>query len=146
MPYKTSLDENAKITGGRTMSRKAFENYMALYWKLNGRWPDSESIWNSATAEQAEQLAIARQRISELEEINQEGIEQAERLGVKNFRQKQRIAELEKDCEILQTNLDAALLKAQGLTSLIELIKKHYKIGEENPVFLSGTLLKGDSE
>ena len=113
MPYKTSLDENAKITGGRTMSRKAFENYMALYWKLNGRWPDSESIWNSATAEQAEQLTVA----------------------------KQRIAELEKDVDILQTNLDAALLKAQGLTSLIELIKKHYKI-----VFLSGTLLKGDSE
>ena len=66
------------------MSREAFENYMALYWKLNGRWPDSEQVWQAATAEQAEQLTIAMQRI----------------------------AELEKDVDILQTNLDAALRQA----------------------------------
>lgn len=71
------------------MSREAFENYMALYWKLNGRWPDSEQVWQAATAEQAEQLTIAMQRI----------------------------AELEKDVDILQTNLDAALRDKAQLSS-----------------------------
>lgn len=146
------------------MSRKAFENYMALYWKLNGRWPDSESIWNSATAEQADQLTIAKQRISELEqcierqaksaiagmdaakshgvealkaatdiqkslkpelieserEINafltEENAEQAEQI----FHAKRRIAELEKDCEILQTNLDDAFRAARYESDLCE--------------------------
>lgn len=73
------------------MSREKFDAYMALYWKLNGRWPDSETVWNAAISEHENQIETLRGVV----------------VGYK-----QRIAELEKDVDILQTNLDAALRQA----------------------------------
>jgi hypothetical protein len=77
------------------MSREKFHAYMALHWKLNGIWPDSESVWNAAISEHENQIETLRGVV----------------VGYK-----QRIAELEKDCEILQTNLDAALKKVSELS------------------------------
>lgn len=88
------------------MSREAFENYMALYWKLNGRWPDSETVWNAAISEHENQIETLRGVV----------------VGYK-----QRIAELEKDVDILQTNLDAALRQAA-------LLKQHFAKRRNNAV------------
>lgn len=66
------------------MSREKITQYMDRFYLINRRWPDCYEVWQAATADQSEQLTIA----------------------------KQRIAELEKDVDILQTNLDAALKRA----------------------------------
>lgn len=80
------------------MSREAFENYMALYWKLNGRWPDSETVWNAAISEHENQIETLRGVV----------------VGYK-----QRIAELEKDCDILAQNHEADRREIERLKSAL---------------------------
>lgn len=155
------------------MSREAFENYMALYWKLNGRWPDSETVWNAAISEHENQIETLRgvvvgykQRIAELEqcidrqakaalsgmdsakahgvealrvaqqkeaalkpelieserEINAFLTEENEAQAEQLFHAKRRIAELEKDADILQTNLDDALRYKRADEKLVDII------------------------
>lgn len=82
----------------------------------------NHNVENSRACAAEDKNMQLRQRIEELESIIQEGIEQVERFGAKNFWQKQRIAELEKDCEILRTNLDAALSDKSKLYAMLDKI------------------------
>ena len=84
--------------------------YMDRFYAINRFWPSCNHVWQAAKSDRDEEFA-----------------DQSEKLTIA----KQRIAELEKDCDILATNYDAARKASQFTADVADQALADLKSAEE---------------